>query len=339
MKKSKARANHHMPFGSNVVSRTQPGIEILPLCVEHAGRPGFKLPADPPVQRKTARGTPLILNEEAIVRVVQCALGLITNGRREARALVHRRIQALFVEIRGLETLKENDVGMLAPGWPRTTGIPGSRDALRPDTTRRAVIAQKSAQTGEICLKRIEKREGLRRLHEIEIAAKTDGVLVKAARYIVHEFKARLAVKIWIAAVHTDRERIRQLQVRLRCHRREVKGAPRKLHAKFVDELGADHRNERSSKRLIAIKVILESRRKIETIVQWRLIEQSSVIDEVTHEKRLIVAEEMVQAKETVVRVVGAQNASKIRLRSKPVNRFHLVDRVDVCKYRGIVKR
>src|ERR1700675_1710078 len=126
--------------------------------------------------------------------------------------------------------------------------------------------------------------------------------------------------------------------MRLGCHGGQVKGAPGKLHAKLVDELGIDHGNECAGNRLVAIKVILEGGRKIEAIVQWRLIEQASVIAEVTHEKGFIVTEAMVQAEKTIVGIVGAENTPKIWLRSKSVDCFDLIDGVYVCEHCRIVK-
>ena len=97
---------------------------------------------------------------------------------------------------------------MLAASRAGATGIPGSRDALRPDATRRTVVTQESAETGEVRLEGIEEREGFGRLHKIKIAAETDGVFVEGARDIVHQLKARLAVEVRVAAVHADRESI-----------------------------------------------------------------------------------------------------------------------------------
>src|SRR4029077_6796302 len=140
---------------------------------------------------------------------VQGALGLVADGRREACALEDRSVQAFFVEIRRLEALKENHVGMLTASWAGTTGIPWSRDTLRAAPAGGTVVPQESAEAGEVRLEGIEEREGFRGFHEIEIAAKTDGVLVEAASDVVHQLKARLAVKFWIAAVHSDSEGIR----------------------------------------------------------------------------------------------------------------------------------
>src|ERR1700722_6665954 len=126
--------------------------------------------------------------------------------------------------------------------------------------------------------------------------------------------------------------------MRLGCHGGKVKRAPGKLHAKLVDELGIDHGDECAGNRLVAIKVILEGGRKIEAMVSWRLIEQSAVIDEVTHEKRFIVTEAMVQAEKTIVGIVGGEKLPKIWLRSKSVDGFDLIDGVYVCEHCRIVK-
>src|SRR6185437_9320957 len=103
--------------------------------------------------------------------------------------------------------------------------------------------------------------------------------------------------------------------MRLSGYGREVKGTPGKLRAKLIDKLGTEDRNKRTGNRLVAIKVFLERGRKIKAIVQRRLVEQPSVIDEVTDEKGFVVTEAMVHAEEAVIRIVGAENTAKIRLR------------------------
>ena len=103
--------------------------------------------------------------------------------------------------------------------------------------------------------------------------------------------------------------------MRLRGYGREVKGAPGKLHAKLIDKLGTEDGNKRTGNGLVAIKVVLERRRKIKAIVQRRLVEQPAIVDEVAHEKGFVVTEAMVHAEEAVIRIVGAENTAKIRLR------------------------
>ena len=71
-----------------------------------------------------ARGAPFILNEKAIVGVVESAFRLIANGGSNPCAGVNRRIQALLIEIWCLKALKKDHVRMLAASWTSTARIP-----------------------------------------------------------------------------------------------------------------------------------------------------------------------------------------------------------------------
>jgi len=86
-----------------------------------------------------------------------------------------------------------------------------------------AVVAEKCAQVGKVCFKRIEERERFGGIDEIEVAAKADRVAIEAARNVVDQLKARFAIKVRVAAIHSRRESVRQFQVRLRRNRREIK--------------------------------------------------------------------------------------------------------------------
>jgi len=69
--------------------------------------------------------------------------------------------------------------------------------------------------------KRIEERKRFRGVDKIEVASEADRVAVETTGYIVNNLKARLAVKIRIAAIDPGSERVGQLQVRLGRNRRE----------------------------------------------------------------------------------------------------------------------
>src|SRR4029077_7781269 len=103
------------------------------------------------------------------------------------------------IEIRRLETLEENHIGMLATGRSGATWVPRRRHAL---CAIDAIIAKVRAKVREVCLKRVEKRKRFRGLDMIEVTAKANGVPVEAARDVVDHLEARLAIKIRVAAVH-----------------------------------------------------------------------------------------------------------------------------------------
>src|ERR1700730_3467144 len=110
MEQAKAGTNDKITLRPKTIGSTQPGVEVLPLGIEHATRPGLPLPANPTVQSQTARGTPFVLNEKAIIRVVESAFRLIADCRRNLCPAINRRIQALLIEIGRLESLKKDYV-------------------------------------------------------------------------------------------------------------------------------------------------------------------------------------------------------------------------------------
>src|SRR6202040_3005189 len=128
-----------------------------------------------------------------------------------------------LIEIGSLEALEENHVGMLAPGRSGAAGVSCRGHALRPDAAGRSVISQKCAEVRKVRFKRIEERERFGGIDKIEVAAKAERMDIEGARNIVDQFKARLAIKIRIAPVDSGRERVRELQVRLRRDGREIK--------------------------------------------------------------------------------------------------------------------
>ena|SRR5450755_4090806 len=119
--------------------------------------------------------------------------------------------------------------------------------------------------------------------------------------------------------------------MRLRRHIGKVKGSTRELQVQFVNQLRAEHGSQGASHRLISEKIVSVRRRQIKPIVQWRLIQQPSVIDEITYKKILIFTDAVIDADESIVGVIAAKDAAEIRFRRQSVNRrFNGVDRVDV---------
>ena len=201
---------------------------------------------------------------------------------------------------------------MLAPRRPWTTGVVCWRSAY--ETCRRiiirVVITEVSAEARKIRFEGIEQRKRLRRLYEVVVSSEADGVLVEVARHVVDQLKPRLPVKIRISPIHAEREGVRKLQVRLRGHGGEIKRPPGKLHAQFVHQLWMNHRSQRARNRLIAVKVVLKSRRQVKSIVQGGLIQQTPVVHEITHEQLLVGVKAVVDAHEAVVRIIAAENAA-----------------------------
>src|SRR4029077_14268995 len=196
-----------------------------------------------------------------------------------------------------------------------------------------AVITEVRAEIREVRFKGVEQGEGFRSVDKVEVSAEADGVAVETAGYIVPDLEGRLAVKVRVSAVSSRRERIGQFQVRLRGNRREIERAARILHAQLVHQFCIDQRRDGARKGLVAVKIVLERGRQVEAIVQWGLVQQTAVIDKIANEEILVVAKAMVDARKSIVRIVGAQDAAEIRLRRQPVNRFYLIDRMNVCKH------
>src|ERR1700687_2610167 len=332
-------AHNNVALRSNIVGEAEARIDVLPLGVEHVRGPGFPFPTYASIESEPAGGAPFVLNVETVVRVVHLALRGIADGGRKARPCVDRSIQALLVEIRSLKTLEEDHIGMLAASRSGTTGIGRRRHTLRAYAARRSVISQKCTQAREIRLEWIEQRKRFRGVHKIEVATETDGVAVKAARHIVNDLKARLAVKIRIAAIDSRGERIGELQVRLRGNGRKIKRAARILHAQLVHQFRIDDRCESAGKRLIAVKIVLERGRQIEAVVQRGLVEQAALVDEIADEEIFAVAEAMIDAGESVVGVVGAQDTAEVWFRRETIDGFHFIDCLNVREHGRIVKR
>src|SRR5262244_2555608 len=102
--------------------------------------------------------------------MIQRPLSLITDGRANCRALVNRRIERGFLEVRGLiEALKEDDEGM---------------------RSAHEVGPKKCRQAREVRLKRIKQRKRLCRAHAVEIPSKHERVPADCLGYVVHDFES-----------------------------------------------------------------------------------------------------------------------------------------------------
>ncbi len=123
--------------------------------------------------------------------MVQSTLGLVANGRGDARSLVNRRIETGFIESgRLVEALEENHERM-----------------------RRAhkVRAQKSGKVAEVGFKRVEQRKRFGRAHPVEIATKVDGVLTQHFGDAVHDLKAALFIEVGVPSVHAQGKNVGHL--------------------------------------------------------------------------------------------------------------------------------
>src|SRR6266436_6215626 len=161
---------------------------------------------------------------------------------------------------------------------------------------------------------------------------------VAAKRDIVDQLKARFTVEIRIAPVYPGREGVGNFQVWLRRDRREIKRSPCKLHAQLIYQLGVEYRCEGAGNRLITIEIVLERRRQVESVIEWRLVQQAAIIDEIAHKKILVCSDTAIEADKTVVGVIRAQNAAEIRLDRKVERSLEIVDGRDVVEDGRIVK-
>ncbi len=127
--------------------------------------------------------------------------------------------------------------------------------------------------------------------------------------------------------------------MRLRGDCGEVKGPPGKLHAQLVNHRRFEHRSKGASDGLIAIEVVLESGRQVEAVIQRRLVQQPSVIDEIPDEHCFLLAEAVVQPQEAVVGVIGAKNTAQGWFRRQAIDSLYFIDEFDVLENSGIVER
>ncbi len=152
-----------------------------------------------------ARGAPFVLNEKAIIGVVESAFRLIANGGSNPGAAINRSIQALLIEIWRVKTLKKDHVWMLTARWSSATGVPDGRDALR---SVDAIIPQKSAEIGEVGFKGIEKWKRFRCANVICISPEAEGVAVMRDREVVDQLESGFPVEIGITTVNARGEGI-----------------------------------------------------------------------------------------------------------------------------------
>src|SRR5262249_55449265 len=161
---------------------------------------------------------------------------------------------------------EENDVGLLTAS--RTDGRSAGGAVGPGQRVDVPVAAEERGQAGEIGFKGIEEREGLGGADKVVVAAEAEGVFADGDIEVVHEFETRFAVEVGVAAVDAGGKGVGKLQVRLRGDGGEVEGAARKLNAQLVDHPGVDHRSQRSGNRLVAIEVVFERGRQVESVVE-----------------------------------------------------------------------
>src|ERR1700730_4545109 len=151
--------------------------------------------------------------------MIQLAGCLISDGPGKRRTLINCRIDRFLREIRSrVKALKEENVWMLATRRPdKTCWRRNTLGAQKP------VGAQVRPKISEVGLKGIKEWKSLGRLHVIEVAADTDGMPVVAGRHVVHDFRARLPVKIRVAAIHANRKSVCQFEMWLCGNRGKIK--------------------------------------------------------------------------------------------------------------------
>src|SRR6266403_1119143 len=71
VKEPETGSNHEIMFCTHVVGHTKARIKILPLRVKYVGGPSLPFPPEPAIQCKPVRGTPFILNVQAIISVIE----------------------------------------------------------------------------------------------------------------------------------------------------------------------------------------------------------------------------------------------------------------------------
>ena len=126
--------------------------------------------------------------------------------------------------------------------------------------------------------------------------------------------------------------------MRLCGDRGEVKGPPGKLYAQLVNHRRLEHGSKRASDGLIAIEVVLESGRQVEAVVERRLVQQSSIVDEIADKHGFLLAEAMVQPEEAIVGVIAAKNTAQSWFRRQAIDSLYFIDEFDVLENSGIVK-
>ncbi len=113
MKEAETGTDDNVVLGSDVISHTQSRIEVFPLTIEHAAGPGLPFPANSAIQSETARRAPLVLNEEAVIGVVEIAFRLVADCRSEARPAINSSIQVWLCEGGCLKAFEKDYTRML----------------------------------------------------------------------------------------------------------------------------------------------------------------------------------------------------------------------------------
>ena len=149
---------------------------------------------------------------------------------------------------------------------------------------------------------------------------------------------AAFGVQVRIPAIHSHREYVGNLQVRLRAHRGKVEAPVGILKTQFVDQRTGENRRQVSDYRLIAETVVLESGRQVEPVVQRRKIGRALVVEEIAYEQRLPLAEGVVDPEQHIV-VVDRPGDLKILSRQAEDVHFHVIDVGDVCQHGRVVER
>src|SRR6266850_4766496 len=71
VKEPEPGSNHEIMFCTHVVGHTKARVKILPLRVKYLGGPSLPFPPKPSIQCQPVRGTPFILNVQAIISVIE----------------------------------------------------------------------------------------------------------------------------------------------------------------------------------------------------------------------------------------------------------------------------
>src|SRR5882762_9187367 len=250
--------------------------------------------------------------------MVQGAFRLVADRRCNSAPLKDRFVKSGFSEVRSQEALEEEHE------W-------------RTRLQAKGTLAREDA--AKIAFEGIEERKGFGGADEIVIAAKADGMAVAAKGNIVDQFKTRFTVEIGVAPVYPGREGVGNFEVWLRGDRREIKRSPCKLRTQFIHQLGIEYRCEGAGNRLIAVEIVFERGRQVESVIERRLVQQAAIIDKIADEKVLVCSDTTVKADKTVGGIIRAQDAAEIRLDRKVERSLEIVDGRDVAEDGGIIKR
>src|SRR5258708_32942977 len=144
---------------------------------------------------------------------------------------------------------------------------------------------------------------------------------------------------MWIGVVEGGGEGGGKVEMRVGRDRRKVKRPSSKLQAQLVNHRRFDDGSERPGNGLIAIEVFLESGRQVEAVVQRRLVQQPSIVDEIAHKHGLAWAEVVVESQKSIVGVICSENTAQAWFRRQAIDGFHFIDEFNVLEDRRIVER